>query len=114
MQLGYPTVQAILGDKVAPRWLDHYLANTVYEGHVTDVPDPPSRPDNLFGPVPGDFGARGPYGADAWDSSPQMWLNKNRSWLAVAGVGLVAAMGTALLGSDGNEPVRGDGRRRQR
>ena len=91
VQLGYPTVQAILGDKVAPRWLDHYLANTVYEGHVTQIPDPPGRPDNLFDPAPGDFAAHGPYGAEAWTSSPQMWLNKHRAVLTLAGVGLAAA-----------------------
>ncbi|HEV2292210.1 MAG TPA: SDR family oxidoreductase [Tepidisphaeraceae bacterium] len=90
-QLGYPTVQAILGDKVAPRWLDHYLANTVYEGHVTKIPDPPGRPDNLFDPAPGDFAAHGPYNAEAWRSSPQMWLNKHRNVLALAGLGLAAA-----------------------
>ena len=102
VQLGYPTVQAILGDKVAPRWLDHYLANTVYEGHVTDVPDPTGRPDNLFDPVPGPFGAHGPYDAESWASSPQMWLNKRRSLLTVAGVGLAAALGTVLMAGGSN------------
>ncbi len=92
VQLGYPTVQAILGDKIAPRLLDHYLARTVYAGHVTDIPDPPGRPDNLFTPVPGDFAARGPYTAESWDSSPQWWLNKHRKALAMAGVGLAAAV----------------------
>jgi hypothetical protein len=100
VQLGYPTVEAILGDKIAPRLLDHYLATTVYEGHVTKVPDPPGRPDNLFEAVPGDFAAHGPYDAEAWTSSPQMWLNKHRNLLAVAGVGLAAAVGTALLAGD--------------
>ena len=96
VQLGYPTVQAILGDKVAPRWLDHYV-KTVWDGHVTHVPDPSGRPDNLFEPVPGDFAAHGPYDPDAWTASPQMWLNKNRGWLALAGVGLAATVGTALF-----------------
>lgn len=91
VQLGYPTVQAILGDKVAPRWLDHYLARTVYEGHVTNVPDPAGRPDNLFEPAPGDFAAHGPYDGEAWRSSPQLWLNKHRGLLALAGIGLAAA-----------------------
>lgn len=99
IQLGYPTVEAILGDKIAPRLLDHYLARTVYEGHITNIPDPPGRPDNLFEPVPGNFGAHGPYNAEAWNSSPQFWLNKNRGWLALAGAGVVAAIGAAVLGA---------------
>ncbi len=105
VQLGYPTVQAILGDKIAPRWLDHYVASTVYEGHVTDIPDPPGRPDNLFQPVPGDFAAHGPYDRGAWTSSPQMWLNKHRNLLGVIGVGLAAAVGAALL-ADGRSAPR--------
>jgi short-subunit dehydrogenase len=103
VQLGYPTVQAILGDKIAPRWLDHYLANTVYEGHVTNIPDPPGRPDNLFEPVTGAFAAHGPYGAEAWQSSPQWWLNKHRRLLALAGVGFAAAAIGAAMASDNND-----------
>ena len=100
VQLGYPTVQAILGDKVAPRILDHYVS-TVWNGHVTDIPDPEGRPDNLFEPVKGDFEARGPWGEGAWTHSPQMWMNKNRTWLALAGVGLAAAaVGAAAVGRD--------------
>ena len=108
VQLGYPTVQAILGDKIAPRWLDHYVAHTVYDGHVTDIPDPPGRPDNLFDPVPGDFAAHGPYDAEATDHSAQWFLNKHRNALGLIGVGLLAAFGTAMLGrSRSNDRHRG-------
>lgn len=112
VQLGYPTVQAVLGDKVAPRWLDHYVKG-VWDDHVTEVPDPPGRPDNLFDPAPGDFAAHGPYGDEAWTSSPQMWLNKHRNSLVVAGVGLAAAVGAALLGGTHRTSGRGNGDQRQ-
>ena len=92
VQVGYPTVQAILGDKIAPRWLDHYTAQLVYDGHFTDEPEDPNKHDNLFGPCPGDHGAHGPYGRDAHAFSAQWWLNKNRNRVALAGLG-VAAIG---------------------
>jgi short-subunit dehydrogenase len=98
MQVGFPTVQAILGDKIAPRWLDHHVANTVYQGHVTDIPDPPGRPDNLMNPAPGDFAAHGPYDDEAHNFSPQVWLNKHRSWVALATAGAAAVAIGAVLG----------------
>jgi NAD(P)-dependent dehydrogenase (short-subunit alcohol dehydrogenase family) len=109
IQVGYPTVQAILGDKVGPRLLDHYVAG-VWDGHVSDVPDPPGRPDNLFEPVPGDFAARGPWGEGAWNYSPQMWVNKNRNWIA-AGVGLAAIVAATLAAGASSDRSGRRGRR---
>ncbi len=107
IEVGYPTVQAILGDKIAPRLLDHYVGYTVYDAHVTEVPDPPMRPDNLFETVPGEFGAHGPYDEGAWESSPQMWLNKNRGWLTLAAVGAAAAGLAYWARANGHEPRPG-------
>jgi hypothetical protein len=84
-------------DLIADPEVVHYLAQTVYEGHVTDVPDPPGRADNLFTPVQGDFAAHGPYDAEATDVSSQFWLNKHRNALAMLGVATVAACGAAWL-----------------
>jgi len=44
--VGWPTVEAIVGTKVAPGWLDHYLARTCYEAQMTDEPEDPTRPNN--------------------------------------------------------------------
>jgi hypothetical protein len=93
VQLGFPTVQAILADKVAPRLVDH-LAKGAYDKHVTNIPDPADRPDNLFTTVPGDYGAHGPYDEGAIDFSPQMWANKHRGKLFAAGL-LLASAGAA-------------------
>jgi hypothetical protein len=59
LYVGVPTVKAIVGDKVAPGLLDHYLSRTVYAGHQTNEPEDQRRPDNLWAPVPGDHGAHG-------------------------------------------------------
>jgi len=46
MYVGMPTVEAIVGNKVAPGLLDHYLARTGYESQQTDEPADPNRPNN--------------------------------------------------------------------
>lgn len=92
VSVGFPTVKAILGEKAIPKLLDHYLAWTAYKGQQTDEPVDPNRPNNLFEPVPGDYGAHGRFDRRARTSSTQFWLNKNRGWLALAGVGAVAGL----------------------
>src|SRR5438876_6728864 len=59
--VGGSTVAAILGQKVAPALLDTYLGRTGYEAQQYNGPSDPQRPDNLFQPVPGDFGAHGDF-----------------------------------------------------
>lgn len=89
LYVGAPTVKAIVGDKVAPGLLDHYLAGTVYEGHQTDEPEDPQRPDNLWSPVRGDHGAHGPFDGRAKGRSLQLWASMHRSSLVAAFAGLI-------------------------
>jgi len=95
--VGTSTVLTILGNKVAPWFADRYLARTGYQGQQTDERIDPDRPDNLFGPVPGDHGAHGIFDGQAHGKSPQLWATKNRRWLALAGAGLAGAALSALL-----------------
>jgi NAD(P)-dependent dehydrogenase (short-subunit alcohol dehydrogenase family) len=85
LMVGFPTVKAVVGNKLAPGLLDHYLARTGYDAQQTDEPADPDRPDNLWSPVPG---AHGAFDARARDRCPQLWLNTHRGWLALAGLGL--------------------------
>ena len=101
--VGAPTVQAVLGDKLAPGLMDHYMAKIVYEGHCSDVPEDPGRPDNLFDPVPSDHGAHGPYDRLAIDRSTQLWLTTHRRWIALGGAALAAIAFGAWL--DGRNEV---------
>jgi NAD(P)-dependent dehydrogenase (short-subunit alcohol dehydrogenase family) len=97
MYVGYPTVEAIIGDKVAPGFADWYLARNGYDAQQTNEPVEPDRRDNLWEAVPGDHGAHGTFGDRAITSSPQLWASKNRKWLTIAGAGLTAfAIGTFL------------------
>jgi NAD(P)-dependent dehydrogenase (short-subunit alcohol dehydrogenase family) len=96
IDVGMPTVEAIIGNKIAPGLLDHYLAKTGYDSQQTDEPADPNRPDNLWEPVQGDHGAHGDFDSRARDYSPQLWATTHRGWV-LAGIGLAGAVGTTLL-----------------
>lgn len=86
--VGSPTVAAIQGNKLFPGLLDHYLGKTGYKSQQTDEPADPNRPNNLWKPVPGDHGAHGTFDSRAHNSSPQLWLDRNRDWIALALLGI--------------------------
>lgn len=96
IKLGFPTVQAIFGENIAPGLLDRYLARTNFEAQQTDKPVSPDRRNNLYTPVDDerDFGAHGDFNDQARRSSPQWWLMSNRRWLitAASGIGAVIAL----------------------
>ena len=89
------STKAIVGERVAPWLLDHYLARTAVEGQQTDEPVDAGRPHNLWEPLPGDRGARGRFGTEARARSVQLWAAKNR--LAVLGAGAAFAGAAAAL-----------------
>jgi NAD(P)-dependent dehydrogenase (short-subunit alcohol dehydrogenase family) len=97
MYVGYPTVEAIVGDKIAPGFADRYLAKNGYDAQQTNEPVEPDRSDNLWEPVPGDHGAHGSFGDRASAYSPQLWASKNRNWLTMAGAGMAGFALGALL-----------------
>lgn len=88
--VGLPTVKAIVGNKIIPGLLDHYLAWVGYSSQQTDEPLDPNRPDNLFEPVPGGYSAHGRFDRQASCFSLQTWLNLHRLPLSLIGIGLTA------------------------
>jgi short-subunit dehydrogenase len=97
--VGMPAVKAIVGNKFIPGALDKYLAHAAVEGQQTEEPSDPNQPDNLWEPVPGDFGAHGVFGERAQTFSPQLWATENREWLAVAAAAVVGVgLGMSLAG----------------
>jgi NAD(P)-dependent dehydrogenase (short-subunit alcohol dehydrogenase family) len=95
--VGAPTLKTVVGQRVAPRILDYYLARTAYDGQQTDEPRT-NGAANLWEPAPGDFAAHGRFGHRARDRSPQLWATKNRRWLALAGGAALAAAGLLAAG----------------
>jgi NAD(P)-dependent dehydrogenase (short-subunit alcohol dehydrogenase family) len=92
--LGWPTVKAIVADKIASGLLDRILARTGYDSQQYDGAEDPNRPNNLFEPVAGDRGAHGEFDARAKSWSLQWWIRRRRIALLL-GFGLVIA---ALVG----------------
>jgi NAD(P)-dependent dehydrogenase (short-subunit alcohol dehydrogenase family) len=91
--VGGPTVEAIVGDKLASGLADRYLAKTNFEAQQTRVPADPDRPDNLFEPLAGDPGAHGRFDDRSKPRSIQWWLTSNRDALLTAAAGVLAAAG---------------------
>ncbi|PYI98910.1 MAG: short-chain dehydrogenase, partial [Verrucomicrobia bacterium] len=81
--VGLPSLEAIVANKIAPGFLDQYLARTGYDSQQHDGPEDPNRPNNLCQPVPGDHGAHGAFDALARNWSPQLWTSKHRTVLAL-------------------------------
>jgi hypothetical protein len=98
--VGWPTIKAIVGNKLAPSFADHYLARTGYDAQQYDGPEDPNRPNNLWEPVPGDHGAHGDFDSRAHRISAQWWARGHSGWLALA-----AALGfaAAAFGFAGRE-----------
>lgn len=88
--IGFPTVKAILANRIAPGLIDRYLAKSGYTGQLTDEPSPADAPNNLFHPVPGQYGAHGRFDDKARNASWEVFTSRHRNtmWLAVALAGL--------------------------
>jgi short-subunit dehydrogenase len=87
--VGYPAVQAIMGNKFAPQYADHVLAEIGFREQQTDLLEDPNRPDYLFETVPGDHGVHGRFDDVAKDFSPQLYATTHRTQVAL---GLVSAV----------------------
>ncbi len=100
LYVGWSSAKAILGNRVAPRLLDRYLARTGFTSQQSDEPAERDRPDNLWAPVDGegrgDHGAHGAFDDRAKASSSELWAATHRTVLAGAATG-VAALAAGLL-----------------
>jgi len=98
--IGWPTVEAMWGNKFIAGWLDRYLARTNYQAQQTEEPEDPSRPDNLREPVQGDYAAHGRFDDRAKNQSVQVWATEHIGWYrgvaAVVVLTLAAAVGGVL------------------
>lgn len=95
--LGWPTVKAIAGNRVAPWYADRYLAREGYGAQQVEEPEEPGRPHNLWNPVDDevDFGAHGAFDDRAASGTSQLWFARNRPALTVGGALLGAAAALA-------------------
>ncbi|HEX5280094.1 MAG TPA: SDR family oxidoreductase [Micropepsaceae bacterium] len=97
--VGKPAIQAIVGNFIAPGWIDRFLARSGYEGQLSPENSDPGAPDNLFTPVKGDFGAHGRFDGQ---TSPAGWITASggavRRFIGGAALaGIAALLATAAL-----------------
>jgi NAD(P)-dependent dehydrogenase (short-subunit alcohol dehydrogenase family) len=95
--VGGSTVGTIIGNRIAPKAADLYLAATNVEAQQTDHPVGDDRRDYLFSPLPEDRGAHGPFDDEASGSSLQLLATTHRLAVGAAAVALIAAGTTAVL-----------------
>jgi NAD(P)-dependent dehydrogenase (short-subunit alcohol dehydrogenase family) len=90
--VGFSALKAIVGNKLAPRFADWYLARTGFDSQQVEDMPVGERRDNLFEPVPDEASTRGIFDAQAKRRSYQLYMTMHRRLLA----GLLAgAVGTA-------------------
>jgi len=53
--VAWPSSKAIIGQRLLPGFLDHFLAHSAWGAQVAEAR--PTRQDNLYAPLPGDRGA---------------------------------------------------------
>ncbi|GGK81245.1 SDR family oxidoreductase [Mangrovihabitans endophyticus] len=95
--VGFSTAYTILGNRVAPWFLDWYLAKTGVGGQLTET-DGPRFGSNVFTPrdEQTDRGAHGMFDRKAVSKDPWSWASMHRG--ALVGAAAAAAAGvTALL-----------------
>jgi NAD(P)-dependent dehydrogenase (short-subunit alcohol dehydrogenase family) len=92
LEVGGSAVKAIVGNKLAPRFADWYLARTGYASQQIQGFSVNGRPDNLFAPVESEAETHGMFDGKARDRSYQLWLSTHRRLLAcaLAGAGALA------------------------
>jgi NAD(P)-dependent dehydrogenase (short-subunit alcohol dehydrogenase family) len=95
LYVGLPTVEAIVANKIAPGFLDRHLARTCFDSQQTKEVKDPQAPDNLFHPVPGDFGTHGTFDEKSRNFSVELFLAEHRkSWVWGILFLILAAAGT--------------------
>lgn len=91
--VGWPTVKAILANRIAPGLIDRYLAKAGYSGQLADQPTAPNAPANLFEPVAGDYGAHGRFDDRSRDRSWEMFTDRHKAAVvAIAVIGLLVVV----------------------
>lgn len=97
IHLAYPSFLAILGEKVAPGFMDRYLIGS-WEGQMTGEPRDQSAADNLYEALPGDAGAHGVFDDRARGDAPFWRIERNRGAITagVAGAASVGLIGMLL------------------
>jgi NAD(P)-dependent dehydrogenase (short-subunit alcohol dehydrogenase family) len=94
--VGGLTALGIMANDIAPGFADWYLARQGYDAQQYDGPADPNRPNNLYEPLPGDYGSHGDFDSRSRNSSIHAVLDRHRGWL-LAGAALAGLLGVSFL-----------------
>jgi NAD(P)-dependent dehydrogenase (short-subunit alcohol dehydrogenase family) len=97
VDVGGSAVKAIVGNKLAPRFADWYLARTGFDSQQVSGLPVNGRPDNLFAPVPGEADTHGMFDERARAHSAQLWATTHRPVLAAAAAAVSLAGLTRIV-----------------
>ena len=82
--VGFPTVLAILTNRVGAGLADRYLATAGYKGQLTHQHTAPDAPTNLYEPVPGGEAAHGRFDSRARRASWEVFSSRHKLALAAS------------------------------
>jgi NAD(P)-dependent dehydrogenase (short-subunit alcohol dehydrogenase family) len=92
VNVGFPAVKTIWGNKFAPQVADWVLEEDGYSGQQDEQLSAGDRPDNLFEPVDRDMGSHGRFDNEARTHSWQLWATMHRRGLMAAALLAPAAL----------------------
>ncbi len=92
--LGLPTLVTVVGNAIAPRYLDRYLARHAFRGQMRQQFIAPERRDNLLQPITDLHRTRGSFGREAHQEA---MLVPAELFRAVAVAGMACLVAAALL-----------------
>jgi NAD(P)-dependent dehydrogenase (short-subunit alcohol dehydrogenase family) len=96
LDVGFSAVKAIVGNKLAPRFADWYLARTGFDSQQVEDMPVGERRDNLFEAIPDEASTRGIFDAQAKRRSYQLYLTMHRRLLAGLLEGAAGAVAVGL------------------
>lgn len=91
LHVGLSSIKVIVANKIAPSYLDRYLAKHAFRAQQRKSPTDPEHPVDLWQPVPGAHRLRGSFSREAKTSSASLWLDTHR------GTALGAALALGLI-----------------
>ena len=89
--VGIPTLKTVWGNKFLPEYLDRYMAINGFDGQLTDTPEDPDRPNNLWEPINEDRGIHGDFEDSAAHLSIYDQLEEHKKSLGLVGLGFTGA-----------------------
>lgn len=97
--VGFPTVEAVIGQKIAPGFADWFLGKSGYDSQqLPNEPRDPAAPNNLYEYVPGTHSARGKFDARSKHTSLAVEASLHRNWLLLGAGALLVGAAAFLTG----------------